>query len=81
MADPGGMSVMRVALPISLIMLGLLLIGGSIWLTWYFFEYESDNAGALFGMTVMPVSVGIGSILTITGIVMALVRFVNRKKS
>ena len=80
MADPGGVSIMRIALPISLVVTGLLLIVGSIWLTWYFFEYESDNAGALFGMTVMPLSVGIGSILTIIGIVVAVVRFANRKK-
>ena len=72
---------MRIALPISLIVAGLLLIGGSILVTWYFFEYESDNAGALFGMTVMPLSVGIGGILTIIGIVVAVVRFANRKKS
>ena len=80
MADPVGVPVMRIALPISLVVTGLLLIVNSIWLTWYFFEYESDNAGALFGMTVMPLSVGIGSILTIIGIVVAVVRFANRKK-
>ncbi|CAM3290220.1 hypothetical protein [Asticcacaulis taihuensis] len=80
MVDPGWVSIMRIALPISLVVTGLLLIVGSIWLTWYFFEYESDNAGALFGMTVMPLSVGIGSILTIIGIVVAVVRFANRKK-
>jgi hypothetical protein len=71
---------MRIILPISLIVMGVLLITGSIWLTWYFFEYESDNAGALFGMTVMPVSVGIGAILTIVGIVLGIVRLTNRKK-
>ena len=71
---------MRIALPISLIVTGLLLIGGSIWFTWYFFEYESDNAGALFGMTVMPASIGIGAILAIIGIVMGIVRLINRTK-
>jgi hypothetical protein len=71
---------MRIILPISLIVMGVLLITGSIWLTWYFFEYESDNAGALFGMTVMPVSVGIGAILTIVGIILGIVRLTNRKK-
>jgi hypothetical protein len=80
MADPGGVSLMRIALPISLVVTGLLLIVGSIGLMMYFFEYQGDNAGALFGVTVVPVAVGIGSILTIIGIVVAVVRFANRKK-
>lgn len=71
---------MRIALPFSLIMLGLLLIGGSIGLMLYFFEYQGDNAGALFGVTVVPVTVGMGAILSLVGIVMAVVRFANRKK-
>ncbi len=71
---------MRIILPMFLIVLGVLLIAGSIWFTWYFFEYESDNAGALFGMTVMPVSVGTGAILAIVGIVLGVVRLINRKK-
>jgi len=71
---------MRIALPISLVVTGLLLIVGSIGLMMYFFEYQGDNAGALFGVTVVPVAVGIGSILTIIGIVVAVVRFANRKK-
>ncbi|MGN6365874.1 hypothetical protein [Asticcacaulis taihuensis] len=80
MADPGGMSVMRIALPISLVVTGLLLIVGSIWLTWYFFEYQGDNAGAWFGVTVVPVAVGVGAILSLAGIVVAVVRFANWKK-
>ena len=72
---------MRIALPISLVVTGLLLIVGSIGLMMYFFEYQGDNAGALFGVTVVPVAVGVGAILSLAGIVVAVVRFANRKKS
>jgi len=74
------MPLMRLVVPLILIVAGILLIAGGLGLTWYFFEYESDNAGALFGMTIMPISVGLGVILAIVGIAMVIVRLLNRKQ-
>ncbi|MFT4076773.1 MAG: hypothetical protein QM647_14710 [Asticcacaulis sp.] len=71
---------MRMGLPLRLIIAGILLIAGSIGLMMYFFEYESDNGGALFGVTVVPVAVGLGAILVIVGIVVGIIRLTNRKK-
>ena len=71
---------MRVILPLGLVIAGFLLIGGSIWIAWYLFEYESDNAGALFGVTVLPIVVGLGAILMLVGMVIALIRFIDLKK-
>lgn len=72
--------MMHLGLPLGLIAAGIGLIAGSIGLMMYFFEYESDNAGALFGVTVVPVAVGLGAILILVGIVMVLIRFIDRKK-
>ena len=73
--------MMRLGLPISLIVAGISLIAGSIGLMMYFFKYGSDNGGALFGVTVVPVAVGIGAVLILVGLVQALVRMLNRKKA
>jgi uncharacterized membrane protein len=74
------MPLMRLVVPLILIVAGILLIAGGLGITWCFFEYESDNAGALFGMTIMPISVGLGVILAIVGIAMVIVRLLNRKQ-
>jgi hypothetical protein len=67
-------------LPLGLIMAGIGMSAGSIGLMMYFFEYESDNGGALFGVTVVPVAVGLGVILVFAGIVVAFIRFMNGQK-
>jgi hypothetical protein len=70
---------MRIFLPLGLIVFGALLIAGSIGLMMYFFEHESDNAGALFGVPVVPIAVGLGAILILVGMVVALIRFIERR--
>ncbi len=80
MVDPGGVSMKGIGLPLIVMAIGGLLIGGSFGLTMYFFAYESDNAGALFGITVMPVCVGIGILLITIGLILALAHWIENRK-